>query len=781
MDEAGNLSAPSNEICRALDNRPPHALLFEPPAGTRFDYPLHLLALTPDTDVHHVLLQYRAKGAVDWIPLGAPDTLTPYEAVLDPAPLAFGEYELQAVAFDGNGDVAHADPAPEIVTVVYGDATPPLPPADVATHVDGHEVTVSWTASTATDLTGYLVYRDGEVLTKEVDVPVPITATSFTDDEVPLALHRYTVTAVDEDGNESAPGVADALVYQVVLHQPYPVTGEHAADLGGEGAEADTIVHVERDGDSIAQVAVTAAGAFQAPGVTLEPGGNVLLARGIDAAGNRSVPSDEIVLISNEAPPAVTGVSADVTDHSVDLSWDAVTDPELAGYVVRRKDVRVTPSVAQTEADSVEASEASPGYGAWNAFDGNPDTAWLPPSGSATWTVTFPTPVLVERVALQFRDFYDFVAVPRYRIEVGWEGRFVPLVTVTGNQQTSVSHALRAPFLTDGIRVAVEGDPYVGLGEVSVTRLDAVPATESRPRSTIPTRRTGRSTYHVTAIDRYGAEGEAGSAEAAVGDTLPPGKPTGLAAAVEGSDVLLTWDRNPEPDIDHYVVIRDGVRIAIVEQPAQGDVPYRDVGRPNGTYVYQIVAVDHEPLESELSDPATAIVLNTTPPAAPVILVPTDAAHPITIDGTVTPVWGRAREADTVLLSVGGALAGATTAGPALAFQGTWPYSDGVLTPDGREVAHYGYGDLGYRVQLTPIHGGASRDVASAFGFPTVRAFSGDGQSLAYVAYNYNDRPPRTGRRRTRHRGPGDAQGPVELRRPPDVLARRHPGGVHFH
>jgi subtilase family serine protease len=716
MDQAGNLSPPSNEICRALDNRAPHALLLEPPDGTRFDYPLHLVAFTPDTDVAAVRFQYRAQGGADWTDLGVPDVQLPYEAVLDPAALAFGPYELRAVATDTGGRI---DPAPELLTVVYGDATPPQPPADVTARVDGDRVEVSWTANTEGDLAGYRVFRDGD--------PLPgglITSTLLVDLAVPRALHRYQVIAVDADGNQSAPAAAAALVYQVVLHHPYPITTDRVVDLAGDGAELGTSVHIERDGESIAQVSPPTAGAFGVPAVALNSGGNVLLARGVDDAGNRSLPSDVVVVISNEAPPAVTGLAAAVTDHVVDLAWDAVTDPELAGYAVRRNDQPVTPSVPQTDAVAFEASEVLPGFEPENAFDGDPSTEWLPSADAGTWTVTFPSPVLVEKVGLRFGSFGPAVAA-RYRIEVGWEGRFLPLVTVTENQETEVDDTFRAPFLTDRLRVVVEGGSFVGLAEVSVTRLDVVSAAATT--FTDPAAPDGTLTYAVTAIDRYGAEGPAGSARAPVGDTQRPGRPSGLVAAVEGADVALVWSANPEPDIDRYVVIRDGERIATTPSPA-----YRDERRPNAVYQYQVLAVDLEGSESEPSDPATAVVAVSTTPDTPVILVPTDAARPITIETTAVPVWGRAREGDLVLLTVNGALAAGTTAGPLLSAQGTWPWiANSVLSPDGRESAHAVFGASGF-VRVTGVHTGTFRDVATAVGFPVPLAFSADGRSLAY-------------------------------------------------
>ena len=212
MDEAGNLSAPSNQICRALDNHPPHVVLIEPPDGLRFDYPLGLLGDTLDTDIATVVFQYRAVGSPDWLDVGPADTQAPWETVLDPVALSFGDYELRAVATDTHGSV---DPNPESVTVTYGDATPPGAPQDLVARVDAYDVTLTWTANTEADLDGYNVYRDGELLTPSLHA-----GTTYVDAGLDLASYRYTVTAVDNDGNESVPASDDAVVYQVTLDQP---------------------------------------------------------------------------------------------------------------------------------------------------------------------------------------------------------------------------------------------------------------------------------------------------------------------------------------------------------------------------------------------------------------------------------------------------------------------------------------------------------------------------------------------------------------------------------
>lgn len=728
MDAAGNLSAASNEICRALDNHPPHVLLLEPPDGLRFDYPVGLLGYSPDTDVASVLFQYRPSGSPAWLDVGPADTRAPFEIVFDPLPLAFGDYDLRALATDTHGNV---DPAPESVTVTYGDATAPATPRDVAALVDGHDVTVAWAAAPEDDLAGYNVYRDGELLT-----PAPQAATSYLDAGREPAGYQYAVTAVDQDGNESAPGRAEAVVYQVRLEQPYPVRASLEAPLAGDGARPETTVTIERDGAAVAAVPVVTGPTFELAALPLVTGPNLVTARGEDARGNRSIPSDEAVLIANEAPPAVADLAAAVGGHTVGLAWTPVVDPELAGYVVRRDGQRLTPSLPQADASVIAASSTYPwgSYEPARAFDGDSGTAWIPETFPASWTVTFPEPVLVEKVGLQFASFDPPPSAERYRVEVLWEGRYLPVARASANAAPVVEHVLPAPFQTTGLRVVIESGPYVGLAEVAVTRLDAVPATAaSWQDAPVP---DGTHAYSVAAIDRYGFEGAPGTASVPVGDVTAPGAPTGLVAAVEQSDVQLTWDPNPEPDIDHYVVLRDGLRIGLSTSPA-----YRDVGRPNGTYVYTVLAVDHEGLESEPSQPAAAVVARTTPPAPPEILVPTDAAHPVTVEVPATPVRGRSEPGTLVTVERDGVLVGVAPALPAFSEAGSWRLpgeaasSQFALEPDGLHLVYTRYVPEQGRYGLVRRHLGHGAE--SPIGppdpeFPEALAFSGDGGKLAY-------------------------------------------------
>jgi len=727
MDRAGNESVPSNEICQSLDNRAPRALITHPPDGTRFGFPLHVVAEAPDLDVVSVRFERRVPGAGDWVGFGEVRSTSPWETTLDPRPagqaeLPAGPHELRAVATDRAGNT---DPAPSLITVIYGDTTPPAAPTGLIARVLAADVALSWTPVAAPDLASYRVYRDGERIATDLAQP------SYADSGLAVDTFRYTVTAVDRDGNESQPSQpADAVVYMLRLDAPaWPVVSAPVGAVTGGGSRPQTTLKVLRAGDTVAEGPGTG-GAFRIDGVPLAADGNRLRAQGEDAEGNRSVPSHEIVLISNAPPAAVAGLGAEVDAEAVSLRWTPVPDADLFGYVVRRDDELLTTTSTQEEAAEIVASSRE-WQAAW-AFDRNPATAWTPEwPGTATWTVSFPSPVLVERLRLRFGspDAINPGIPTAYTILARWQDRDLPIVRARGNTRLAVEHDLPSPFLTTALSVVFES--LGALAEVSVERLEAVPmGAEAFLDEGVP---DGRHTYSVTAIDRYGAEGAPGTVEAAVGDVDPPGPPTGVVATPVVRDVHLTWSANPEPDVTGYVVLRDGARIGTSPSPA-----YVDPGRPNGTYSYTVIAKDTAGHESGESGPADATIDGRpVPPSAPEILEPTDAAHPISLAVSRTDVAGRAPAGTSVALEVDGELRGTAPAAPGFRAETRLilEIGEGVaLSADGRWAAWSEGAEL---VALRDLESGSVRLLAHGGSAGAVRlVFSPDASVLALTRWS---------------------------------------------
>jgi subtilase family serine protease/Tol biopolymer transport system component/flagellar hook assembly protein FlgD len=737
-DAAGNLSAPSNEICQALDNRAPQAVIVAPGDGARFEFPVRVVAFTPDRDVASVQFQFKPHDEAAWAALGAALPAEPFETTLDPQALSlvFGAYDLRAVATDQGG---RTDPAPAAITVVYGDTTPPPIPLDLVAHVDGNQVQLTWRPVVAPDLVGYHVNRDGTRLTA-----APIPDPAYGDGGVEQGRHVYEVVAVDHDGNESAPASTEAVVYAVRLDFVYPVTTETALSMTGHGARESTTLQILAGDTAVASAPATAE-AFRVENVPLAHGPNTLHALGVDAHDNRSIPSDELLLIADTPPDAVTGLGAIVTDHDVALSWDPVSGADVYGYTVRRDGVPLTATSPVTEVQDIFASSSYFGTTPQAAFDGNPYTVWIPTGYllPADWTVTFPAPVLVDRVGIRFGGLFGQDAViPDYQVQAQWQGRFIPLAFVRGNTQTVVEHLWPTAFATDALRIVVESAPYDGIGEVTISKRDVIPAGTTSFAD--PGLADGVHTYAVNAIDRYGVEGAAGTASAPIGDVTPPSAPIGLTATPVLHDVLLSWNANPEPDVVGYVLLRDGVRIATV-----AGTFHRDVGLANGLYHYTVRAVDSAGLESPESAPAQATVaVPPEPPGAPIIMFPTDAAHPITLAAVHSDVRGVAQPGAIVSLDVNGSFTDITVATPgtpALFETGSAPMvSDAFaaeVSADGTRLA-FSAEDAAGAVHTTLLDSatGATRELTHAgYEEVSVGGFSPDGGKLSYVAGTFSD------------------------------------------
>src|SRR6185436_17703023 len=102
------------------------------------------------------------------------------------------------------------------VTVVGRPSTPvcvtpvdrfaPAAPSDLVAVAADAAVDLSWTASTAADVAGYIVLRaEGANGTLQPLTPRPVAATAYQDATARSGVtYQYAVKAVDRAGNESA-------------------------------------------------------------------------------------------------------------------------------------------------------------------------------------------------------------------------------------------------------------------------------------------------------------------------------------------------------------------------------------------------------------------------------------------------------------------------------------------------------------------------------------------------------------------------------------------------
>lgn len=169
--------------------------------------------LTPTLDSGGVVLTWtggaarvyrRGADAVYAGPLDARAAAPPFRD----AGVAGGQswcYVVRAVA--GAQGLAESAPSAEACVGVR-DVFPPAPPSGVAALAAGGVVDVSWSTSAEPDLATYRVYRATDGPPQRL-AELPAGETRHRDATAAVNVpYTYTVTAVDKDGNESAPSAA---------------------------------------------------------------------------------------------------------------------------------------------------------------------------------------------------------------------------------------------------------------------------------------------------------------------------------------------------------------------------------------------------------------------------------------------------------------------------------------------------------------------------------------------------------------------------------------------
>ena len=334
MDSASNLSEASAAVDVEIDQRAPQAAIVQPAEGSEFDTPIYLVAESQDGDIATVRFEFRAQDSSAWILITA-DNDAPFATAFDPAAaaIAFGDYEFRAVATDRNN---LSDTSPAITTLVYRDITNPDPVSDLSGSVNGGDISLSWTASTAADFAEYRIVRVGD---GDID-EFTTTDNGYTDLNLGDDVYLYRVSVVDTSGNESDSAEVSLLVYAPVLESVAAITVQSAITINGTGLVPATVMATivsAAGSQDLPQVQTDSAAAFSLVDVPLELGNNQLTVRLVDALGNISRPA--IVNIERaEQPSQPTGLNAVVNDFSVALDWDANSETNLEGYRLYRNE-----------------------------------------------------------------------------------------------------------------------------------------------------------------------------------------------------------------------------------------------------------------------------------------------------------------------------------------------------------------------------------------------------------------------------------------------------------
>ena len=585
--------------------------------------------------------------------------------------------------------LATAGPAPT-ASLQLASTSNPVPPTNVTATPADRALTVSWTASTESFITGYKVYVDGSLAASPSGTSTTLTGL------VNGRGYTVTVTTVTNFLVTYEGTTASAPVNGVPRDAVAPAAPTAVAAVRGDGQvtlawtpnsgdyDADGY-RVLRDGAAVTGLLVGKSTSGYVDTAVVNDTTYSYTIQTHDTSGNWSASSTPAVSATPTdltPPSAPSGVVGGRGDGRAGLAWNANPESDLADYRVLRDGVEIATLTGTSYLDLGLTNDTTYSYTAV-AVDthGNRSapsaavpvtpTDLTPPDAptglvatrgdgqvTLSWTAS-PEPDLAS-----YRVLRDGVEVATVTGSTGYVDTGLTndttyvyrLVAVDthGNRSVSSSPAsatptdLGVPATPTGL-TATPGDAQVtlswaansepDLASYRVLRDGVEVATVTGTTAFNDTGLTNGTTYGYTlvAVDTHGNRSPATATVTALPvDTTPPAAPTGPVATRDDGQVSLAWAANAEPDLASYRVLRDGVEVATVTGTS-----YVDTGRTNDTtYAYRLVAVDTSGNRSAASPAVSATPTDLTPPAAPTGLVGTRGS------GKITLVWNANTEPD---------------------------------------------------------------------------------------------------------------------------------------
>jgi fibronectin type 3 domain-containing protein len=495
-------------------------------------------------------------------------------------------YYYRVYAIDAGGNVS----PPSAFDFANAQDLDPAAPTGLTATTGGEEgeVDLAWEANTELDLDHYRVERD-----EDPGFPAPFSFTAAlnaaTDGGLtPGATYHYRVFAVDVAGNESGPSNVDSAVAQN-LPPAAPMglvavtgTNEGEIDITWDASPEPDIDRymLERstapDFDPGSEPFEGAVTYFTDSG--LLPGETYYYrVYAIDVGGNVSPPSESDFADAQDLPPAAPAdlVAASGTDEgSIDLVWIANGEPDIDHYRVERDD---NPGFSSPDSFTSDVSEAIDG-GLVPGDTYHYRVFAVDVAGNESGPSNVDSAVAQDLPPAAPMGLVAGGGIGEGEVDLSWTASPEPDVDrYRIERDTDISFPSPAQFET---------------AQTSYTDTDLMPAQ--------------LYFYRVLAIDLNANASAPSIPDSAAATDLPPSAPTGLAA-VEGAsegEVQLSWNANPELDIDFYRVGRDTTEV-FGPDALWYDVygtSHLDGGLAPDTYYYCMVAVDYGDNLSALSE-----------------------------------------------------------------------------------------------------------------------------------------------------------------------------------
>lgn len=247
--------------------------------------------------------------------------------------------------------------------------TPPATPTDLNATATHNQAQLTWQANTESDLSGYIIYRDYAEIAR-----VGSESTSYTDSGLqPNTQYTYgikaynTLNLISDMSNAATittllPPAPTGLTVNNVTPTSANVTWNTVADANS--------YNIYLDGSPVYNTTQTEYGI-----TGLSPGTNHTVEVRTNISGVESSAGTSTASFTTVPIPAIpTGLSPiSATYNEVQLSWDANTEPGLAGYIIYRNYTEIaragSTSTSFTDSGLKPNTNYSYGIEAYNSFD----------------------------------------------------------------------------------------------------------------------------------------------------------------------------------------------------------------------------------------------------------------------------------------------------------------------------------------------------------------------------------------------------------------------------
>ncbi|MBI4691489.1 MAG: discoidin domain-containing protein [Nitrospirae bacterium] len=487
----------------------------------------------------------------------------------------------------------------EAKVAVNVDTHPPSAPVLSGQIEDKSGIRLTWTQDSDTDISGYNIYRDGQKQNTAL-----VSGLEFLDQNLTEGSYAYTIKAVDRAGWESES--SNEVKITIDLTGPNanissPANGSTVSgtiDIKGTAYSSDDFKqHKVYTGQGTEPAAWSLIRTSPVPTsygvltqwetVSLPEGTYSIKLEAEDISGN--INTDKVtVTIDNTPPGTPVLLSASPNSSDVTVTWQANTDADLSGYLLYRND-----QLANATGIVISSLKSY-------VITGTQYTDKSVPDGRFTYYL------IAMDQAENLSDQSNTIEInidthaPKATIsEPADKSKFENKTLVTAGSSDSDIASIQFQYKKS------QDSTWLNLGS----------ALTSHPYSMYLDPAVVGLTYgdynlRAVATDNGGkADSSPSYITITYTDLTAPNTPIDLKALTTGKDVTLTWTANSETDLNGYYLYRtSGSTKTKLNSSALKDSIYQDKGLSDGTYTYEVRAIDTFNNESGSSNTVTAKV-----------------------------------------------------------------------------------------------------------------------------------------------------------------------------